>query len=150
MISNNEGLTLLEIKDGLDILKAQGNTDEDILEVMYMWCVEDQMPLETLEAICGLLGREFTSEFKVLSDEEKKTAGLDGIDHLFRKMGFQGENEIEEGTMFSECTKAQLEWAKTQDKMTEYYIKIWQNPEENAMQLCDPMWINGKWEDCIW
>ncbi len=57
---------------------------------------------------------------------------------------------IEDGTMFSECTKEELEWAKTQDDMTDYYIEIWENPEENAMQLCDPMWFNGRWEDCIW
>ncbi len=80
MKSNNEGLTLAEIKEGLDVLKAQGNTDEDILKVMYMWYVEDKTPLETLEAICGFLGWEFTDEFKAMSEEDKKTKGLEGID----------------------------------------------------------------------
>ena len=43
-----------------------------------------------------------------------------------------------------------LEWAKTQDEMTDYYIKIWANPKENAMQLSNPMWYNGKWVDFVW
>jgi hypothetical protein len=57
---------------------------------------------------------------------------------------------IKNGRLFSECTPEQLEWAKTQDEMTDYYIKIWANPKENAMQLCDPMWYNGKWVDFVW
>lgn len=62
----------------------------------------------------------------------------------------ENRNIVEEGALFSECTPEQLEWAKIQDEMTDYYIKIWVNPKENAMQLCDPMWYKGKWRDFIW
>ena len=60
------------------------------------------------------------------------------------------ETIIKNGMLFSECTTEQLEWAKTQDEMTNYYIKIWENPKENAMQLCDPMWYNDHWVDFTW
>ena len=60
------------------------------------------------------------------------------------------EVKIKNGRFFSECTPEQLEWAKTQDEMTDYYITIWANPKENAMQLSNPMWHNGKWVDFIW
>ena len=63
------------------------------------------------------------------------------------------ENEeimIPDGKLFLECTKEELEWAKTQDEMTDYYIKIWANPKENAMQLSNPMWYKGHWRDFVW
>ena len=56
---------------------------------------------------------------------------------------------IKNGRFFNECTPEQLEWAKTQDEMTDYYIKIWANPKENVMQFCAPMWHNGHWVDFI-
>lgn len=57
---------------------------------------------------------------------------------------------IKNGRFFSECTPEQLEWAKTQDEMTNYYIEIWANPKENAIQLSNPMWYKGKWRDFVW
>lgn len=55
---------------------------------------------------------------------------------------------IENGTMFSECTEEQLEWAKTKDEWaTNYYIEMWNDPESHVMSLVDPMWYNGKWID---
>ena len=62
----------------------------------------------------------------------------------------ENHNIVEEGALFSECTPEQLEWAKAQDEMTDYYIKIWASPKENAMQLSNPMWHNGHWVDFIW
>lgn len=39
---------------------------------------------------------------------------------------------------------------ENQDEMTDYYIEIWAKPKENAMQLSNPMWNNGKWRDLSW
>ncbi len=79
-MTNNNGFTIEELKEALDMLKAQGNTDEDILKVMYMWYVEDRIPLDTLEAIYAILGFEFTDDFKAMREDDKKTNGLSGID----------------------------------------------------------------------
>ena len=60
------------------------------------------------------------------------------------------EITIPNGKLFLECSKEELKWAKNQDSMTNYYIEIWANPGKNAMQLCDPMWLDGKWTDFAW
>ena len=52
--------------------------------------------------------------------------------------------------LFLECTKGELEWAKTQNSMTNYYIELWADPGKNAMQLSNPMWYNGSWRDMEW
>ena len=57
---------------------------------------------------------------------------------------------IPSGKLFLECTKEELEWAKNQDTMTNYYIEIWADPGKNAMQLSNPMWYKGKWCDLVW
>ena len=59
------------------------------------------------------------------------------------------ENVIPSGKLFLECSK-ELEWAKTQDTMTNYYIEIWADPGKNAMQLSNPMWYNDHWVDFTW
>ena len=60
---------------------------------------------------------------------------------------------IKNGRLFSECTPEQLEWAKTQDEMTDYYIKIWQylrNEEfhgqldADSHELVDEIWRSGE------
>jgi DNA integrity scanning protein DisA with diadenylate cyclase activity len=68
-------MTLREAKQVIDEYLAQGETEEDIVGALYVMYQNDDINLEELEKLIGLLGYEFTEEFKNMSDEDKKTKG---------------------------------------------------------------------------
>ena len=70
-------MTLKEAKQVIDEYLAQGETEEDIVGALYVMYQEDDINLEELEQLIGLLGYEFTEEFKNMSDEDKKTKGVE-------------------------------------------------------------------------
>ena len=70
-------MTLREAKQVIDEFLAQGETEEDIVAALYLMYQDDDISLEELEQIVGTLGYEFTEEFKNMSDEDKKTKGVE-------------------------------------------------------------------------
>lgn len=73
-------MTVDEAKKAFDELKAQGETDDDILKVLYSMYQDDKFTLDELESFVNILGYEFTDEFKAMSDEDKKTKGVEFSD----------------------------------------------------------------------
>lgn len=69
-------MTIEEAKEALEELKRSGESDEDILKVLYLMYVDGKMNLSDLRGFTELLGYEFTDEFEAMSDEDKKTKGL--------------------------------------------------------------------------
>lgn len=69
-------MTIEEAKEALEELKRSGESDEDILKVLYLMYVDGKMDLSDLRGFTELLGYEFTDEFEAMSDEDKKTKGL--------------------------------------------------------------------------
>ncbi len=65
-------MTIEEAKKALKQLKAQGETDEEILRGMYLMYSDGVLSLDDLRTMTGLLGYEFTDEFEALSESEKK------------------------------------------------------------------------------
>lgn len=65
-------MTIEEAKKALKQLKAQGETDEEILRGMYFMYADGVLSLDDLRTMTGLLGYEFTDEFEALSENEKK------------------------------------------------------------------------------
>ena len=70
-------MTLREAKQVIDEFLAQGEQEEDIVSALYIMYQDDDISLEELEKLIGILGYEFTEEFKNMSDEDKKTKGLE-------------------------------------------------------------------------
>lgn len=70
-------MTLREAKQVIDEYLAQGEKEEDIVSALYVMYQDDDISLEELEKLIGILGYEFTEEFKNMSDEDKKTKGLE-------------------------------------------------------------------------
>lgn len=70
-------MTLEEAKQAFEELKAQGETDETILAVLYEMYKDDTIGLDELESLIGVLGYEFTEEFKKMSPKDKKTKGYE-------------------------------------------------------------------------
>ena len=68
-------MTMDELKKALDKLKAEGETEDEMLAIFYGMYIEDEITLENLRTIIGILGYEFTEEFEAMSDEDKKTKG---------------------------------------------------------------------------
>lgn len=68
-------MTMDELKKALDRLKAEGETEDEMLAVFYGMYIEDEITLENLRTIIGILGYEFTEEFENMSEEDKKTKG---------------------------------------------------------------------------
>lgn len=73
-------MTLEEAKAAIEDLKAQGETEDDILKVLYLMFTKGEYDVETLRALIGILGYEFTDEFEAMSDDDKKTKGWEKDD----------------------------------------------------------------------
>lgn len=65
-------MTLEELKTAIDRLRADGETEEEMLAVFYGMYIEDEITLENLRTIIGVMGYEFTDEFEAMSEEDKK------------------------------------------------------------------------------
>lgn len=68
-------MTYEEAKAAIEDLKAQGETEDDILKVLYLMFTKGEFDVETLRALIGTMGYEFTEEFEAMSKEDKKTKG---------------------------------------------------------------------------
>lgn len=68
-------MTYEEAKAAIEDLKAQGETEDDILKVLYGMYTEDKLSLSDLRTFIGIMGYEFTDEFEAMSEEDKKTKG---------------------------------------------------------------------------
>lgn len=73
-------MTLEEAKAAIEDLKAQGETEDDILKVLYLMFTKGEFDVETLRALVGTMGYEFTEEFEAMSDDDKKTKGWEQED----------------------------------------------------------------------
>ena len=71
-------MTLEEAKEALEELKQDGNSEEDILKILYLMYVDGELELSDLRTFGELMGYKLTDEFEAMSEEEKKTAGLKG------------------------------------------------------------------------
>lgn len=69
-------MTIEEAKQALEQLKAEGNSEEDILKVLYLMYHDDKIELNDLRIFTELLGWEFTEDFEAMSEEDKKNKGL--------------------------------------------------------------------------
>ena len=68
-------MTYEEAKAAIEDLKAQGETEDDILKVLYGMYTEDKLSLSDLRTFIGIMRYEFTDEFEAMSEEDKKTKG---------------------------------------------------------------------------
>lgn len=68
-------MTLEEAKAAIEELKAKGETEDDILKVLYAMYTDDKLSLSDLRTFIGIMGYEFTEEFEAMSEEDKKTKG---------------------------------------------------------------------------
>lgn len=73
-------MTLEEAKEALEELKQDGNSEEDILKILYLMYVDGELELSDLRTFSELMGYKLTDEFEAMSEEDKKTAGLKGND----------------------------------------------------------------------
>lgn len=93
-------MTVEEAKKVFDEFRAQGQTDDEILAKLYMMFSEDKMDLDDLEKLAGILGYEFTDEFKAMSLEDKKTKGYREVDEAAEGIDeetIEDAKELEEG-----------------------------------------------------
>ena len=87
-------------KEKSEDLKAQGETEDDILKVLYLMFTKGEFDVETLRALVGTMGYEFTEEFEAMSDDDKKTKGWEQEDDP-EKSGVDKE-EIEKAKEFGD------------------------------------------------
>lgn len=70
-------MTREEATKFFDEQKANGMSEDEILAVLYKMFQDDKIDLNQLEALCAVMGYELTEEFKNMSDEDKKTKGVE-------------------------------------------------------------------------
>lgn len=93
-------MTIDEVKESFDALKAQGATKEDILGTLYFMYGKDEIDFNQFEALANVLGYELTDEFKALSEEDRKTKGWDTT---------ADEEEVEEAKEFGDDEEEKAE-----------------------------------------
>ena len=70
-------MTIDDAKQALEKLKNAGESEEDILKVLYLMYVDGKMDLSDLRTFTELLGYEFTEDFEKMPEEDKKRNGLE-------------------------------------------------------------------------
>lgn len=73
-------MTAEEAKKAFDELRAQGESNEEILAGLYLMFVDGKFTVEELGKMAGLLGYDLTDEFKAMSPEDQKTKGFKEVD----------------------------------------------------------------------
>ena len=68
-------MTIKEVEETFDQLRAQGATDEDILGILYTMYQENKLNTRQLREMLDVLGLEFTDEFEAMSEEDKHIKG---------------------------------------------------------------------------
>lgn len=106
-------MTAEEAKKAFDELKAQGNTEQDILGVLYLMFQDDKLTVEELGNLAKVLGYDLTDEFLAMSPEDQKTKGWEETEEP--KEGVS-EEEIEEAKEFGDDEKETETEEKEEDK----------------------------------
>jgi hypothetical protein len=75
-------MTMDEAKKAIEMLKDKYEGEENALKALYVMYQKDKISLEDLRAFCGIMGYEFTEEFENMSDEDKKTKGLEEVEEV--------------------------------------------------------------------
>lgn len=73
-------MTAEEAKKAFDELRAQGETDEEILAGLYLMFVDGKFTVEELGKMAGILGYDLSDEFKAMSPEDRRTKGFKETD----------------------------------------------------------------------
>ncbi len=145
-------MTVEEAKKAFEELKAQGETEDDILKVLYVMYQNDQFGVEELESFVNILGYEFTDEFKAMSDEDKKTKGLEYVENDEEENVEKSEENPEKddevnnksklytGLRLSECSEEQIEESRKYDKNTDSYLEDVR--DESSLYPIDFIWMN--------
>ncbi len=85
-------MTLEEAKKAIDGFKEEGMEEEEILVTLHDMYRADKLTLDQFEEFIGLLGYEFTDDFRNMSDEEKKEQLYDEVDEESEESEESGED----------------------------------------------------------
>ena len=69
-------MTVEEVQEAFDQLRAQGADDDDILGVLYLMYQDKKLDTNQLREMVDILGYEFTPEFEAMSEEDKHIYGF--------------------------------------------------------------------------
>ena len=83
-------MTVEEAKKVIEELKAQGETEDDIVGIFFMMFQDDKLSLEEFEDLIGLMDYELTEEFKNMSPEQQKS------DEAWEEIEDEEGNPVEE------------------------------------------------------
>ena len=92
-------MTEQEVQEVVEELRNEGNSDEDIVIGMYRLYQHDEITFEQLEALVRAVGWEITDEFKAMSDEDKKTKGLEEVEDIAEEGKDEDKEKDEEEAM---------------------------------------------------
>ena len=88
----------------IEELKAQGETEDDIVGVFFMMFQDDKLTLEEFEDLIGLMDYELTEEFKNMSPEQQKS------DEAWE----ENENDFETDCKKESKEESDLVWDETE------------------------------------
>ena len=103
-------MTVQEGKDMIEELKASGWNEEEIVAGFYQLFTEDEININELGDLVGLVGYELSEEFKAMSPEDQKTKGWaeEAVDEDVKE-GEQTENDGDDNSPSEDEEKPQEE-----------------------------------------
>lgn len=91
-----DGVASDQAQEAFDQMKKEGKTDDDILAALYIMFAKGDIKEEDLKALIGTLGYDFSDKFNALTDEQKKTEGIPGLDVSHLKEDEKNDEEKSE------------------------------------------------------
>lgn len=65
-------MTIKEVEEAIEILKQQGNNDEDIAASFYLMYVDNKIDINQFKALLAVLGYKLVDDFEKLSEKEQR------------------------------------------------------------------------------
>ena len=65
-------MTIKEVEEAIEILKQQGNSDEDIAASFYLMYADNKIDINQFKALLAVLGYKLVDDFEKLSKKEQQ------------------------------------------------------------------------------
>lgn len=127
-------MTVEEAKKAFEELRAQGQSDEEILAGMYLMFVDGEMEVDDLEKLAGVLGYEFSDDFKKMSTEEKKAQGYRTVDEKAENVS---KDEVDDAKELTKDEKTEVAEAAKDEEEAAMEKTFAKDDEEKAEEKAD-------------
>ena len=116
-------MTAKQAREAIEELKAQGETEDDIISVFYQMFIDDKLSLEEFGNLLNIMDYELTEEFLNMSPEDQKTKGwADDADEAEEGVS---EEEVEDAREYNPKEDEEDDEEEDEEKQRERARKLY-------------------------